>query len=122
MADGIRSLFGRAGALVAGLFRGDEEEAELQRQRQEEDRLLGRPRLPRARDRTPSDPGEPLGVPLDSIPGWGEVPVDPQDPQEPEEPEEPEEGEVEIETEEEEPPDPAPGDAIILLRPASPDG
>jgi penicillin-binding protein 1A len=125
MADGIRSLFGRAGALVAGLFRGDEDEAELQRQRQEEDRLLGRPRLPRARDRTASDPGEPLGVPLDSIPGWGEVPMEPQEAQEPEsteEPEEAEEVEIEIDNEEEEPPDPSPGDTIILLRPASPDG
>jgi 1A family penicillin-binding protein len=118
LVDGVRSFFGRAGEVVAGLFRGAEDDAELRRQRQEEDRYLGRPRLPRARDRVPAaDPGEPLGVPLDSIPGWGEVPVEP----EPEPESEPtEELEVEIEVPDEPPPEPAPGDTIILLRPQGP--
>jgi membrane peptidoglycan carboxypeptidase len=122
MAEGIRSFFGRAGELVAGLFRGEDEEAELQRQREEEDRYLGRPRLPRARDRAP-DPGEPLGVPLDSLPGWDEVPGEPEPEQEEaEEPEESDEVEIEIEIPDEEPPEPAPGDTIIILRPTPPDG
>jgi penicillin-binding protein 1A len=76
LADGIRSFFGRAGGALAGLFRSDEDEAELRRQQAEQDRYLGRPRLPRARDRAEDgELPEPLGVPLDSIPGWGEVPV-----------------------------------------------
>jgi 1A family penicillin-binding protein len=123
LVEGIRSVFGRAGELVAGLFRSEDEEAELQRQREEEDRYLGRPRLPRARDRAPApDPGEPLGVPLDSIPGWGEVPGDPPGPEDPDQPEQPEEVEIEIEIPEEEPPEPATGDTIMILHPTPPDG
>jgi penicillin-binding protein 1A len=113
VAEGVRSWVGRAGEYVAGLFRSAEDEAELQRQREEEGRYLGRPRLPRAREE-PREVGEPLGVPLDSIPGWGDVPVEVdtlevdtlevQDPADPD------------------PPDPEPEDTVIILRPPAGDG
>jgi 1A family penicillin-binding protein len=107
IAEGARSLFSRAGGFLAGLFRSDEEEADLVRQRQEQDRYLGRPRLPRAGDASwpeDDDAPEPLGVPLDSIPGWGEVPV--------------ETDTMELEVPPEAQPEPEPGDTVIILRPA----
>jgi penicillin-binding protein 1A len=109
LAEGVRSLFDRTGEFFAGLFRSDEDRAELERQREEESRYLGRPRLPRAREEARDEEvPEPLGVPLDSIPDWDEVPVQ-VDTLEVPEPEEPE------------PPEPEPQDTIIILRPAPPD-
>jgi penicillin-binding protein 1A len=99
IGDGVRSLLGRAGRAVAAVFRSEADEAELLRQREAEDRYLGRPRLPRAREIQPDtmDLPEPLGVPLESIPDWGEVPlpdtlpqVAPEPPAAPEPPTEPE--------------------------------
>ncbi len=63
--DFFKSLYGRGG------------EAD------ERERYLGKPRLPRASDVPRVDepdtgrvePPAPLGVPLDSVPGWGDVPV-----------------------------------------------
>ncbi len=79
LARGVKSLFGRAVGFVAGLFDGDDDEA------RERERYLGKPRLPQARQ-TPSveepdtstvePPSGPLGIPLDSIPDWGDVPVE----------------------------------------------
>jgi penicillin-binding protein 1A len=105
LAGGIRSLFGRAGHFVAGLFRSDEEEAELERQRLEEERYLGRRRLPRASEARAGDEEdpEPLGVPLDSIPGWGDVPVQADT--------------LELQDTPEPPPEPEPEDTVIILRP-----
>jgi penicillin-binding protein 1A len=119
LAEGVRSLFGRAGDFFAGLFRSAEDEAELERQRQEEGRYLGRPRLPRASEAraTDEEAAEPLGVPLDSIPGWGEVPVR-EPPPEPPAPPAPPAPRDTLEIPAGPPPEPAPGDTIIILRPA----
>jgi penicillin-binding protein 1A len=80
IARGVASLVGRVGGFVAGLFSGDEAAEEIERRRDEQDRYLGRPRLPRATE-AEEEPPEPLGVPLDSIPGWGDVPVQPPEPE-----------------------------------------
>ncbi|MFP4624940.1 MAG: hypothetical protein ACLFRX_12220, partial [Gemmatimonadota bacterium] len=77
IARGAGDLGRRVVAFVAGLFEGDRDEAD-----REGDRYLGRPRLPRAAetrrvaepDTAPTEREEPLGVPLDSLPGWGDVP------------------------------------------------
>ena len=97
IADAVTSAFRSAGRFIAGLFRGDEDEEDAERER-----YLGRPRLPRASEvREPVvDPDslpEPLGVPLDSIPGWGDEPA-------------------ELDTEAPEP-ELEPGDTILILRP-----
>ncbi len=78
VARGVKSLFGRAVGFVAGLFDGDDED-------RERERYLGKPRLPQARQ-TPTveepdtstieAPSGPLGIPLDSLPDWGNVPVE----------------------------------------------
>jgi penicillin-binding protein 1A len=78
IARGVKSFFGSVGSAVAGLFDGDDEEDA------EQERYLGKPRLPQA-SRTPrvaepdtttlEPPQQPIGVPLDSLPGWGDVPV-----------------------------------------------
>lgn len=78
IADGVGSVFGDMSDFFVSLFsRGGADDGR--------ERYLGKPRLPRASEVRRVDepdtgrvepPTGPLGIPLDSVPGWGDVPVE----------------------------------------------